>query len=113
MSSKKVYPISESFKGTLRSADSFRIALKLNRELKDLLDATDSEVEIIILLISNNESMDIDSISKEITYVSKKHMKQLIRDLLEDGLIQSHTSNGSVGYTVSNSVINSVQSIVR
>ena len=107
MAKSKIYPLSESFRGALRTTDAFRIALALNRTLKAKFEINDSEVDILILLASRKEPLSITSVVEEVDYISTDRVSRLLKRLIEVKLVSQVVVDafGAIGYTASDRAV--------
>jgi len=87
------YPFAESMRELLPSAFSPLIALDLIRRLMDELHLGMTEVEIILLIASEEEPMNLDRIEDQIYHTSVDHIHKLLRNLVKKGHIYRYNND--------------------
>lgn len=87
MSKKRVYPISDAFKNTLKTPDALTIALKLLRTLKKRFKLSESEVDILIFIGSYEDPVSLSILKSHIDYITVPHLKTVLTKMARDNFL--------------------------
>ena len=82
------YPLSDTFRKSLKTADAPLKVLQLMRDLKNQLRLRESEAEIIFLIATFKERVSQEDICTHMHHLTARHVKRLLNSLTERGLLK-------------------------
>lgn len=107
-----VYPFHDSLLGTLGSADSPLIVMRLLRRIMFDLGVTDVEAEMLLGLATKYDHASFDDICEIIPHFIEDRVKRLIKRMVQSGLVDTQSSDDDHGlsYTIKPSIFTRIKS---